>query len=268
MKAAILTLFVSGYMAAAPAAAQDACSNGVISIDLGIIETQQKSNWCWAAVTNMVRKSVIPGAEFIEQCEIVAEHVRLSLNSSEWASTSPMSSDCCASEKHRADLCNMPQYPRFEDVNVRATSTETALSIEALKAELYDFSKANCAGRPVAFVWEWAHNRIENTNKRTGGGKHIMLAAGHALGLDHADYFFVIDPNRGAKDRNTGNPIPQRGVTSEFDVNEAVRSTRLAERSVMKYDYYLESEKRHTHSKTYHDFAPTAGPAPARAGKS
>jgi hypothetical protein len=124
------------------------------------IESQQKSEWCWAAVAVSIDKYFNPNSTRT-QCQI-AERVLNAQN-------------CCNAA---ADNCNQPAtlIEALQKINRWSRTLDRPLRFDEIRQELD-------AGRPVCARIQW-----------TGGGDHFVVIAGYEVLRSGALHVFVEDP--------------------------------------------------------------------------
>jgi hypothetical protein len=123
------------------------------------IETQEKSEWCWAAVAVSIDK-YFNSKSTLTQCE-VANRVLGGEN-------------CCKSNGN----CNQPEtlIDALNSVKRLSSTLTGPLSFELVRGELD-------AGRPVCARIKWS-----------GGGAHFVVITGYQLLTSGARHLEVVDP--------------------------------------------------------------------------
>jgi hypothetical protein len=128
---------------------------------------QEKSNWCWAAATDMVAEYYYRQTKEVKQCELASNLFGLS--------------DCCKSDPSSSSgKCNQgcevtDVSAVFETLKIEAQFRNRSLTLKELQLEID-------AKRPVQVGFEW-----------TGGGGHVVIVIGY--GRDEAgDFLIVNDP--------------------------------------------------------------------------
>jgi hypothetical protein len=127
------------------------------------VETQQESNWCWAAISSAVDRYYSPYS-FLTQCEVAAEMPGLQ-------------QDACIDPEQNND----PEALQTAlDVIGRGYTPKTlGIDFKTLQAEID-------AGRPVCVRIEW-----------TGGGAHFVVLCGYqewTSGVNTLETVDVADP--------------------------------------------------------------------------
>ncbi len=157
---------------------------------------QEKSNWCWAAATDMVaeyyyRQTQEPKLKEVTQCEL--------------ANGLFGSSDCCKSDPGSSSgKCN--QGCEVTDVSAVYKTLEIGAQFRNRSLTLKELQLEIDADRPVQVGFQW-----------TGGGGHVVIVIGY--GWDEAgDFLIVNDP----LDRY------QRGVVSVVSLKNAYGKGRWA----------------------------------------
>lgn len=118
-----------------------AASAAQASLPVPVI-AQQQSNWCWAAVGEMI--TTFLGAPMVRQC--VEVNVRSNVNY------------CCSTPSS----CNFIGWPEYEKFGFAGTSIQRAPTFAEITTEIG-------ARRPMTFSWDWV-----------GGGSHIMVVSGYS----------------------------------------------------------------------------------------
>ena len=139
--------------------------NTVIGSQAVVVRPQQTNNWCWAATTQMITESLGHGRQ---QCDLANQRFTRT--------------DCCNDEPtdptcRKTNNCNSPGWTMFAESNFDATDSNTPLSWDNIKSQIY------CAKKPMSYAY----------GPKSGGVGHVVVINGY-FEVNGVRYVSIVDP--------------------------------------------------------------------------
>lgn len=140
------------------------CKPEIVGNVPNTLRAQETANWCWAATTQML-----------------AQHVGVSVNQCGLANHRFGKSNCCNAQTPgqpcpKTSDCNKPGWPELDYVGLKFDETDTALSWESMRKQVY------CAKKPMGYAY--------GTEGVVG---HVLVVKGYVT-VGATNYLVLNDP--------------------------------------------------------------------------
>lgn len=140
------------------------CNPEITGSVTNTLRPQETNNWCWAATTQML-----------------AQHFNITVTQCSLANQRFGRTDCCNPQNQgsacpKTNNCNKPGWPMLDEVGLKFSESNTALSWEDLRKQIY------CSKNPMGYAY--------GTPNVVG---HVLVIKGY-LTLNGTNYLVLNDP--------------------------------------------------------------------------